>query len=163
MTWKTKVSHKTVDITIEMSMVFRLWLLSYQPVMVESGTAWKGPHRFSFQEHILAQFGSQFFQRLFLVLTDCLQLKVFFLESMELLDQGKKTDPAVQDWHERLRWPTAPPVFMFLPSSEHWSAWPPCRAEPPCLSLCPDHLVTSASTASRSLGLPPAVACRNIR
>lgn len=62
-------------------MVFRLWLLRYQPVMVECGTVWKG--------HILAQFGSQFFQCLFLVLTDCLQLKVFFLESMELLDQEK--------------------------------------------------------------------------
>lgn len=62
--------------------------------MVESLStdANRGPHTetnaqvFFHQAHVLAQFGSQFLQRLFLVFADGLQLKVFVLESMELLD-----------------------------------------------------------------------------
>lgn len=131
--------------------------------MVESGTVWKGPHRFSLIKN-----------------TYSLNLDPSSSSACSWSSQivfnwkfsswsrwnswiKEKTDPAVQDWHERLGWPTASPVFMFLPSSEHWSAWPPCWAEPQCLSLCPDHLVTSASTASQSLGPPPAAACRNTR
>lgn len=48
--------------------------------------------------YILAQFGTQLLQRLFLVFADGLQLKVFILEAMELLggEQSRGSGPGVR-------------------------------------------------------------------
>ena len=48
--------------------------------------------------YILAQFGAQFLESLFLVLTDGLQLDVFILETMELLE--KKHKNTTEDTHQ---------------------------------------------------------------
>lgn len=77
-----KVEQETYNPTLD------IWFqsLSFETVNVSWIAAVQKQHLL-IKAHILAEFGAELLESLFLVFTDCLQLNVFILEAMELLEK----------------------------------------------------------------------------